>query len=280
MDEENKIKKITLAERGPRLPIGMNDGTSFHQDFSVRDWSMIEEKALAKARKDSPGQSLAHYVGTVVGFMCPLLGHHSFEPKSASEKDMAERRVHISQMYMSDVWYAYVWIRREALGDDLRLQIVCPRCKEEIPWKGSLSSVEVAVPDNFDDCIWEYNLHKPLEIRGKTVEKFRLGPQIWEMIEKVYRDPDNAIAKEQAILSSVYHLNDESERVRLTSKDIVRLTKRDIEALCSDIDEHVVGPVMAIELGEDEECAKCGFAKKRLIPIDWSFDNFFGYSSH
>lgn len=281
-EQEEHIKEVSLAEQGLKLPIGLRKGDEFYRDFSVRPWRMVEEKALAKAKKDAPGLNLATYVATVVGYMCPTLGHHIHDPKDASDKELAERRVYMSQMYMCDVWYAYAFIRRDALGDELRLKITCPRCRKPMPWLGSLATLGVRVPDNLEAAMWTYQLHNPITVRGKNVEQLRLGPQTWSVAEAIHANPDEALAKEAAIRASVYHLNDDAERVAIAPGDLDELTKRDIEGLSSEIDKHFVGPNMSIELGADTPCSnpKCGFNDPRLVPIDWSFDSFFGVSSH
>lgn len=280
-EAESPIKEVPLAELGAKLPIGMRQGSEFHRSFTVRPWRMKEEKVLAKAKKDAPGQNLATYVGTVVSYMCPQLGHHSHDPEDASDKALAERRVHLSQMFMADVWYAYVYIRRESLGDEIKLNLTCPRCRKSFPWNGSLSTLGVRVPKSMEDAMWEYELHTPMQVRGKTVEKLHLGPQIWSVAEDIYSNPDDAQAKDAAIRSSVYRLNDDEDPVRLVAGDLDELTKRDIEGLAKAIDEHFVGPNMAIELGGDTPCpnSKCGYNEPRVVPIDWSYDHFFGVSS-
>ena len=49
--------------------------------------------------------------------------------------------------------------------------------------------------------------------------------------------------------------------------------KFDLERLTTLIDENAMGPTMAIE----DKCGKCN--RDYILPIDWSYDNFFGDSS-
>lgn len=279
--DKSGIASTTLGEQGMNMPLGFTtpDG-SLSKTFSIKPWRMVEEKELSQAKKDDPAQSLATYVSTVVAYMCTHLGHYNFaDHKDGKPMEMAERRVIVSQMYMGDVWYAYVCIRRESLGDVLKLKLTCPRCRKSFPWAGSLASLGVNASQTVEDCMWEYELANPVAIRGKTATKFRMGPQRWQVAESVYGDPNEAMAKEAALRASIYHINGEADRIQLGSGDLDLLTKLDIEQLSGDIDEHFIGPNMAIELNEDHPCEHCGYKEPRLIPIDWSFDRFFAISS-
>lgn len=276
------VEVTTLGEQEMNLPLGLAapDG-SLSKSFGIKPWRMTEEKELAQAKKDDPAQNLATYVSTVVTYMCTHLGHHDFASggKNGEPMDMAERRVVTSQMYMGDVWYVYTTIRRESLGDILKLKLTCPRCRKSFPWAGSLASLGVNVAASVEDCLWEYELANPVAIRGKTVSKFRMGPQRWQVAETVYGDPNEAQAKEAALRASIYHLNDDAERIQLSSGDLDLLTKLDIEQISNVIDEHFIGPNMAIEINKENPCEHCGYKEPRLIPIDWSFERFFSISS-
>lgn len=273
------IKQISLSELGAKLPIGMQSGDAVFRDFTVKPWRMLEEKALAKAKKDTPGMNMGTYVSTIVSYMCPQLGSHTHAPKDASLKELAERRIHISNMHMADIWYVYVYIRREALGDELILKLKCPRCKEPFDWTGSLGSINVKVPEALEDAMFPYVLKRPVQIRGKNVESFVCGPSSWDVIEQVSMNPDEGVAKETTIRASVYRLNDETERTYLSIGDLDQLTKRDVEGLADAINTKHVGPSMAIDLDGDYPCPKCSYAEKRPVPINWNYDDFFGVSS-
>lgn len=275
--EPKGIGKTTLGKYGMKMPLGMTapDG-SVAKNFVVKPWTMAEEKELAQAKKDDPGQNIATYVSTVVAWMCSQLGPHTFTPKTS----LAERRVYVSQMYMADVWYIYAYLRRETLGDILKLNLSCPRCNDEFPWAGSLASLGVHTAPNLDACMWDYELAHPVSIRGSKVVKFKVGPQRWQVAEAIFGDPNEGDAKDAALRASIYCLNDSADRIQLLAGDLDVLTKKDIEGLSGKIDEHFIGPDMSIEIGEENPCKSCGFNKKRRLPIDWSYDNFFGTSSH
>lgn len=275
-DSKSGISETTLGANGLFMPIGIAgpDGT-LNKGFSIRPWRMKEEKELAQAKKDDPGQNLATYVSTVVAYMCTRLGHHDFNTTRPEEK-----RVYVSQMYMADIWYVYASIRRDALGDLLKLTLKCPRCRKDFPWAGSLATLAVKTADSLGACMWTYLLAHPLTIRGKTVHSLQMGPQRWNVAESVFSNPNEGQAKEAAIRASIYSLNDSPERAQLLSSDLDEMTKLDIERIASAIDEHFIGPNMSIEIDKSTPCTHCGFDQPRRIPIDWTFDHFFGVSSH
>ena len=270
------IHETTLGENGLNMPIGVQspDG-SLSKGFSIRPWRMKEEKELAQVKKDDPGQNLATYVSAVVAYMCSRVGHIDFDAVKP-----AERRVYVSQMYMCDIWYVYASIRRDALGDALKLTLKCPRCRKDFPWAGSLATLAAKTADSLDACMWTYELQRPLAIRGKAVSSLRMGPQRWSVAESVFNNPNEGQAKEAAIRASIYALNDSPKSAQLMPSDLDDMAKLDIECIASAIDDHFIGPNMSIEIDKSTPCVHCGFDQPRRIPIDWTFDHFFGVSSH
>lgn len=274
--ESESKGKTTMGELGLKMPLGIihTDG-SYSKGFKVKPWRMTEEKELAQYRQDGEGQNVATYVSTVVAYMCSVLGHHNF-----ADMDMTERKVIVSQMYMGDVWYVYAYIRREALGSLLKLMLKCPRCRKDFPFTADLTTLNVTAADTLDDTLWEYKLNTPIDIRGKKAEVFYMGPQRWTVAESVFTDPNSGTAKEVTFRASIRALNDPKDQIQLADGEIDDLVKLDIEAIASQIDDHFIGPDMSIELGADDPCGHCKYKAKRLISIDWTFDSFFGSSSH
>lgn len=268
----------TLAELGPKLPIGQLRAETFFRDFTVRPWRMREEKALAKSRKDRPNVTMNEYTSTVVAYMCPQLGFHKHEPEDASEKALAERHVYMASMYMCDIWYAYVYVRRDALGDEMVMDVRCPRCGRPFKWTASLSTLEVKYPEKLDDCLWDYELRKPIEVRGKKLESLKLGPQLWSIVDDVMMGGIET-TKEAAIRGSIVGVNGTKDHFPLTTGDLDDLTKPDIEHLMSRINDNFVGPNMSVAIEGPCPNEKCKYDEPRNIPINWSYDSFFGVSS-
>lgn len=266
--------EMTLAERGMMMPLGLQDaGGALTPHFTVKPWRMAEEKELAKQQSEG-GDNLATYVSNVIAFMCEQLGSHAMGPMKP-----AERRLAVSQMFMGDVWYVYASIRRAALGDELKLNLRCPRCRADISFTASLGTLAVRTAPTVDACMWSYELLNPIKVRGKQVDVLHLGPQRWYPVESAHADQNTAQAKELGIRASLYRINDAPERVQLVDGELDQLSKRDFETLVAMIDERFIGPNMALDVGKDHPCLKCGFSEPRRIPIDWRYDSFFGVSS-
>ena len=109
---QKSVYTQTIQERGPVLPLGIADsGGNYHQDISVKPWRMKEERELGELRDQNKDANLAKYVSMVLSTMCTRLGPHDF-----TNMEFDHKRLVISQMFMADVFYAYVWLRIQALG--------------------------------------------------------------------------------------------------------------------------------------------------------------------
>lgn len=273
-------KTVTLAEQGARLPLGIraSDG-AYRKDIAVRPWRMKEERELGRIRDQNKDANVAQFVSMVLSAMCTRLGPHDFESMSKPE----ERQVHVSQMFMGDVFYAYIWLRIQAMGHELGLDVTCPRCRHSYPFVADLNTVETVVVENEEQARWEYELKAPFEVRGKTVERLMLGPSRWNGLEMMSGNSiSTGEAKAGIIRSSIVGLGtpdwdvDEAGNLRplvLTDAELDEMAKRDIEAITNSIEKHAVGPNMAVE----DKCNRCGAEIK--LAIDWGYDNFFGDSS-
>lgn len=259
----------TLAERGPVLPIGIA-GTSGQllRDITTRPWKTKDERALGRMKK--PKMSMAVYVATVVGYMCSRLGPHEWP----QDKPIPERVVAINQMYMGDVFFAYVWLRREVIGNELHMNITCPGCGKGFKFEGDLGSTQVQCVHDLNGLDWTYTLKDPITIRKKEVTSFRLRAPKWGALNLPEGEALNeATAKITTIRSSIVGINDDANEVQLNDDEMDELTKRDLEGIADKLGNDYVGPRMVVE----GECPRCDAAFKQMI--DWSYDAFFTSSS-
>ncbi len=268
------FKKSTTAERGAQLPLGvLSDSGAYVKTMVPRPWRMKEEKELAKLVEDRPEMNIAEHVAVIVATMYDTLGPHDF-----STMDDVSKRLIVSQMFMGDVWYAYFHLRINALGSVMKLQIKCPKCKNDYPFPADLNSAEVSWGERLEDLLWEFTLKTPVKMRGLEVKKFRMGPQRWSVLEAA-SETTGAVPKEVAIRASIMGLDDIPDMSPLGKDELDELLKVDIERAAGEIDEHYLGPDMSIELGGDQKCPHCRFAAKRRLAMDWRYDNFFVDSS-
>lgn len=265
--------KITLDKLGPALPLGILHKGQYVRDIAVRPWRMKEEREVGAAHAAKKDANVAEYVSTVLAMMCTRLGPHDF---SAMEK-LEDRQAAISQMFMGDVFYAYMFLRVHALGPDLRLKIKVPGKKDDVTYVADLSTTEIVVPSSFEAMCFDYKLKTPIVIRGLPVESLRLGPIRWSNVESDRQLSDGNIgaAKGKVIRSAIISADSlpsgAGSDLLLTESELDELSKFDLERLASLIDANVLGPVMRIE--DEYE------GKPFKVAIDWRYDNFFGVSS-
>lgn len=262
-------QKITIKERGPILPLGIQDRSgALIRDISIKPWRMKEEKELGELRDKNKDSNLAAYVSMILSTMCTKLGPYNFEEMKLEEKNAV-----ISQMFMGDVFYVYVWLRINCLGSKFPVEFKPNWSNKDIKIKADLNSIEVNSVENFEEACWNYKLKNPIEIRGKLIKSFKMGPLRWASLE--FQDNFGAnnqgLAKLLAIKASIIKCTELESEVMLIDKELDELTKYDIENLTSLIDKKSIGLVMAIEGNHN--------GRDYQIPIDWSYDNFFTISS-
>ncbi len=267
---EPKLKKTTIKELGPNLAVGISDGSgNLAKAISVRPWRFKEEKELGELRDENSETNIAQYVSMVLSTMCTQIGNHDF-----NKLKFIEKRVSVGQMWMGDVFEAYIWLRIKTLGNLLSLDLKCPNCKKKIEFIVDLLTTEVATVDKLEDSFWEYELKTPITIRGKKITKFLMGPARWIAIENLSSTADlnTGLAKASVICGSIQK-TPEYELGILVQEDLDELEKIDIETLTAQIDKNNVGPDMSVE-------AKCKRCKTKFVSsINWNYDDFFGVSS-
>lgn len=273
---EHPRKSVKLGDQGPKLPIGHVAGGSLVKDLAVRAWKTRDERELGKLKKE--GMGMGQYVSLVVAYMCSKFGGHDWSAITGDSKEVAraldERRIHLGRFTMGDVFYAYMYLRRDVLGNELKMNVKCPQCAHAWVFVGDLDTVEVVTVDAPEALRWTYKLHTPIQLRQKQVTHFQMGAPLWTVVESAGGSPNNEVVpKIAALRGSITALNDDAEPVILTDMELDELSKRDFETLMSMIDKNFVGPKMAV----DGECPKC--EAKFFAPINWKYDDFFAISS-
>lgn len=265
-----KVRTVLLKDLGPRLPLGVPDtGGAYRGDLVCKPWTMREEKELGSLRDSNRDSNMAQYVSMVLATMYERIGPHDF-----SGMKFDERRLRVGQMYMGDVYYAYVWLRLQALGPELGIELTCATCNSKFTFPADLETIEVTTAANLEPFLWPYDLHVPLVIRDKEVRTLGMGPPLWQAIESMTGQGgmNAGEAKAVIILGSIVEAEGLGA-VTLTDSDLDGMVKRDIEQIANLLDEHHLGPDMAVE----GSCPRCRRPFK--MPMDWGYDSFFGSSS-
>ncbi len=274
-EKKSSRQTRTMAEIGSQLPVGMiNAEGVLEKSLSVRIWRTKEERELGKLKK--PKMNLASYVSTILSYMCTSFGRHNWpDTPQANTKQSDERRAVLSQAFIGDIFYAYCFLRREALGTEIKTKVTCPNCGDNFPFSGDLDTIEVVTVDNVEDLLWTFDLSNPIEIRKQKVQSFRMTSPRWAMIEQTASvAPNNeALAKITAVRGAIIGLNDDPQDLVLMENELDELTKRDFERLMAEVDQNFTGPKMSLE----GVCRKC--AADFRSPIDWNYERFFSASS-
>jgi hypothetical protein len=265
-----KVTICTVEEQGLVLPLGIqNSSGNFVQDIVFRPWRLKEERELIELRENNKDLNLASYVSLALATMCKKLGPYDF-----GEMNLVEKKLIISQMYLADVFYAYVLLRIKSIGNKMSIVFQPQWSNKQLTIESDLNTVEVKKPNSYKDACWTYVLKNPIEIRGKIVTEFNLAPQKWnslEQYEELGNQSDQSSAKIMLILASVIGCKEIDNDLVLIEKELDEMSKLDIETLSYFIDENSLGPKMVVE----------GKHKGRSFraPIDWGYDNFFLISS-
>lgn len=268
--EQQEQTKQTIQDRGPVLPLGVPDsGGNYHRDLAIKPWRFKEERELGRLRDEHKDENLAKYIGMVLATMCTRIGPYDF-----TAMKLVEKRLVISQMFMGDVFYAYVWLRIHSLGADFPINFKPSWSNKEIKINADLNTVEVVSAESYEAACWMYELSNPIDIRSKQVSEFRMAPIRWsalESLEGLAGSIDLAYQKSKLILASVIGCEGIDGDVILTEQELEEMTKLDIEKLTAKLDAQNLGPLMVVD----------GKHKGRQFQarIDWGYDSFFAISS-
>lgn len=258
----------TLAEQGPSLPLGF-PGVDGPRDMVVRPWRTKEEREIAKLKK--PKMGMGEHVSLVLTHMFSRVGPHVWD----DDVKIPTRKVQLGSMYLADVLYMYLWLRIQAMGKTLKMDLTCPFCNHKFRFAGDLETVEVRGASRAEVLRRKYDLIHPIELRKKKVTSVAFTGPLWHHAANIPEGAEEGLGKIIVVQSSIVGLNDEPEAVALGDHEVDELSKLDLEAIATLINEDFFGPKMVIET----ECAKESCGKTLTAPIDWRYDRFFTTSS-
>jgi hypothetical protein len=270
--EETKVKKVLLGEMPNLLALGTNPGggAPLEKGVEMLRWNLKKEKELGALVGENKGVSVSFYTSMILSRMCTRIGHHDFTKNDVKADAKA---MLVNQMYIGDVYAAWLHLRISALGNILHLEIPCPACKHDNKLPADLNTVEVVTADSVEDLYWEYQLKDPITIRRNTVTGFKFGPPRWSVMDQI-DSPDNiGEAKAKVIMGSIVKVIGIEGDIALADHELDELSKTDFENIAAGINDHPLGPDMSVEL----KCKKC--RREIVQPIDWTYSNFFSISS-
>jgi hypothetical protein len=262
-----KITKATFAEHGATLPLGIEHDGGLSKEFTARDWTMREDKAVGLIRDKAGELGVGRFMAEFLSIMLLRVGPHDFENMKP-----AERVLLVNQMFLGDVFFLYVWLRVESLGPELLLEFKCPKCGAPISMNADLNSLDVRSAAAVDDVRWTYDLAKPFAVRGDEAKTLLMGPPRWSVLSGLKGQAHLGAARFSTVKGAIWGVEGKGE-IALADHELDPMKKLDIERIQNSVDEHFVGAEMALEV----ECEGC--AKSSLISLDWGFDSFFSTSS-
>jgi len=273
---------ITLKELGPQLPLGVlgPDGSQV-RDIELKTWNFKAERKLSRTMENVEGTAdPATYVTYVLSELCPSLGMIGHSSNEAKKVTPGMVRTMVESMYMGDVWYAYVWLRREAVGNEMTLTPLCKTCRKEFSFVANLDTIEVRVGDQVEDFYWEYKMKRPFSVRGKEVETITMGPPRWSVCQKMIENPTDASVAFETTKAGIYYLNgDHSRRAVVLDSDLDEMHKVDITGIASASNGKHLGANMLLEISKEEHTCSAGHRNDYTMAIDWSYQSFFADSS-
>jgi len=274
------IIKKSLSELQSELPIGIKlpDG-KFYRNFKFREWMFDEEEKVAELKNKN--LSMGDFVTELLRIMLIEIGN-----VQVSQIPNDEFKMMILNSFLADVFYMYIFLRYESLGDELPIELQCGRCTRAYKFIGELSSLEITmhVPDEplEEGAVWNplefarqtVELRRGISYKGKTFKTATLQPGTWNVMRAISEgDFNEALMKKKMLQSSIVDLPGVEMPVFSFTEEMVRsLNKRDLETLIKKSSEVNGGPELTIET----RCRHCNTFNK--YPIDWRYDAFFALS--
>lgn len=279
----------TVAELGHVLPIGQIDkrgvlqkGFAFREEMS---WQIDKAVARYKKQLKEAGQPGTKLVTKVLALMLTDLCGESFDHnESDSEEKAAQKILRVSSCYMADVWYMWLCLRIQEIGEDLVLPFrhLAPNCNFFGKSKYDLSTMKVVCTSDIGALARQANLIKGIKFRDGTIFKqLEVHPLNFFVMES----PEAMEASEEESLLKLLFIEKgaraivtnpktkETSPVNLDSREIGSLRKIDIEVLHAETRKLDIGPSLISEV----KCGGCEIELKQ--PIDWTYDSFFSLSS-
>ncbi len=186
-------------------------------------------------------------------------------------------------MDVADVYYAYLYARREELGDEYQIPFMCENgmCNHiDEKMIVDLSSMDVMCVESIEDRTITVELATGFKSpSGRTIKKIKVNPMKWGQLttpEFMECGGEETLLKLYFIENCITYedvLKEKRNTLRLTAEQANSLKKLDRERIYQAINALNLGPSFHLE----GECPKCKMPF--MIRIDWRYNNFFALSS-
>ena len=271
-DGNGRFKLTTLGKLGAQLPIGIEVSEKLLKDFHHGPWRFKEEKALGAWRDQNKGGTLGGFVTHMMASLMTGIGPHTF----GDDMTMVNRELLVNQLWLSDVMYMYVYLRKAALGKHMESVLPCPHCKMKNKRVLDLDGLDVATIDDPSKCYQVVELEDGVVIFNELRTSVTVRPPTWLIMMNPAMFTDNPALRTQLMIENCVCGAEGIEShnpIAILEPDLEEMSKRDVERLTGAI-ESTPGPRMVIEL---EDCSRCH--QDSLQMVDWAYDSFFTNAS-
>jgi hypothetical protein len=271
------LRKTTLGELGPNLPIGMISNGQLKKNISCRRWRFAEEKKLSAYKKDNKGVLLGDYIAFMMGMLMTEIGDHKWIDEITPDNQM-QRLLSVYGLYQPDVLYMFMYARKVALGNILEgAEFSCPYCQFENKRNLDLDDLDVLVIDKPEDLEIEIELKDGLVIHKELRKKISVTPPKWELMQHpaVYEE-DEALLTAETFKRCIVKAEgcDPTKPIVLLDQDLDELSYYDLQLISRTINDNTPGPKMVIEI---DKCKKC--RKPFKSNVDFGANSFFSSAS-
>lgn len=260
------MKHTTIEKQGMQVPVGtrMADG-SVERGFAFKGWRSKDEREIGAIRDDQRAISAAAFVSEVLALLLTRWCGHSFEGMSRPE-----RRLVLNRAPAADIYHAWVQLRREVLGTKYDLGLTCGMCRGEFVLEVELGSIDLLVVADDDEQHTPYALRDGIEYRSEERKVLTLKPVPWSVYEIATAGGslNTGDIKLAVLAGAVHRVEGVDEPVHLTAAEL-DLTKYDLEALSSHVDDIQPGPDLSVQVS----CPHCATPARHAI--SWLYDSFF-----
>ena len=263
--------QTTIDKEGLRLPVGVESapGGARDRSFAFRAWSAKEEIAIGDLRDRNRAAGPAEQVTHVLSTILRKWGPHDFEKMSEPEKILALKR-----SFAADVYFAWVQLRRDVIGNGLDMALACP-CREEFVFEVDLGTLDVDAVADGEDLNRPFQLRDGFEFRGAVRKVLTLSPLRWGTYEEIGVSTGLNPGKIKVLiaLGAIVGVDGLAGEIKLPENALDALSKFDLENLSDEIEVGQPGPFLSFEVA----CPKC--KSKTTRAISWVYDRFFSKAS-
>lgn len=271
---------------GHNFPIGINQGNQLVKPFTINELGYEKEKSIGKWKnnnRDKPNTTTVTRVLSLV--MSSIGGEKLNNDLDGDSREALKDILMIRNLYMFDVFYAFLCARIEELGNEYISPWKCRACGLETTVKADLLDMDITCTDLIEDLTCSVDLVKGIKFRdGKIKKKVFISPIRWgDMEDKEISESggDETLMKLFFISRALNGVEDFTDkegntlRIVLTEQELASLRKMDIEILHNAINKMNLGPSLLIE-GKcpNKEC-KLPYSEN----LNWDYDDFFSIYS-